>query len=72
MANVKLGPTNEFPEGKLNPTDEGALLLGVAWDPKSKNVIINFGTPVSWLGLPREHAVQFAKMIMLALPAEEG
>ena len=59
----KLGPTGDFPRGKLGPHDEGGLRLGVAHDSKG-NVIVNFGTEISWFGLPPEEAIQFGKLIL--------
>ena len=59
----KFGPTGEFPHGKLGPSDEGALQIGVARDSKG-TVIINFGTHVDWIGMPLEQAINFARLIM--------
>jgi hypothetical protein len=59
----KLGPTGDFPRGKLGPTDEGGLQIGVAHDSRG-NVIVNFGAHVDWIGFPPEQAIQFAKSIM--------
>jgi hypothetical protein len=59
----KFGPTGEYPLGSLGPDDKGALQVGVAHDSKG-NVIINFGTEVSWLGMTSSQAVQFALNIL--------
>jgi hypothetical protein len=59
----KIGPTGDYPEGMLGPTDLGALNVGVAHDSKG-NVIINFNTEVSWLGFPSEVAINFARLIL--------
>jgi hypothetical protein len=56
------GPTGDFPQGKLNPDDEGALNVGVT--NKDGVVVINFGTPVAWFGMPTDQAIEFAKLIM--------
>jgi hypothetical protein len=60
---MKFGPTGEYPHGSLGPGDRGGLNVGVAHDSKG-NVIINFGTELSWFGLPPENAIQFAKLIL--------
>jgi len=60
---MKLGATGQFPRGMLGPSDEGALQMGVAHDSKG-NVILNFGKEVSWIGMPAEQAIEFAKLIM--------
>lgn len=57
------GATGEFPQGKLNPSDEGALCLGVAADHKNQVVFIDFGKRVVWLGLPKTEALAFAELI---------
>lgn len=41
----------EYPKGKLNPNDEGALAFAIAVDKNKKLMVINFNKPVSWLGL---------------------
>ena len=58
----KLGATGEYPKGKLNKDDEGELQLAIV--AHEGNVIIDFGETVTWLGLPKEEALQFAKMII--------
>ena len=58
------GATGEFPQGKLNDTDEGALRLGVAYDKLDGIVRVDFGKPVAWLGLPPPEAIQFAKLLL--------
>ena len=56
----KFGPTGTFSHGKLSPTDEGDINIGVTHDSKG-NVIINFGTMLDWIGLPPEQAINFAQ-----------
>jgi hypothetical protein len=59
----KIGPTGEFPHGSLGKHDDGALNVGVAHDSKG-NVVLNFGTEVSWIALPPENAINFARLIL--------
>lgn len=59
----KPGPTGDYPHGSLGPSDRGALQIGVAHDRKG-NVILNFGTPVDWIGMPPENAINFARLIL--------
>lgn len=58
------GATGEFPQGKLNDHDEGAIKIGVAYDRLNGIVHVEFGKPVAWLGLPPPEAVEFAKLIL--------
>lgn len=41
----------EYPKGKLNPDDKGALAFAIAVDKNKKLMIINFNKPVTWMGL---------------------
>lgn len=60
--NPIMGATGQFPDGKLNEHDEGEIRLGVAHD--KDNVVIQFGTPVVWLGMPPHEAREFARLIL--------
>jgi hypothetical protein len=60
---VKMGPTGDFPDGKLGPRDEGGLMIGIAHDSKKRQVVINFGGPVSWLAMPPEQAIGLAELL---------
>ena len=55
-----LGPTGQYPYGKLNPDDEGEIRIAIAHDPHNRTVVIDFGKPVAWIGLPPQHAREFA------------
>jgi hypothetical protein len=57
----KLGPTGEFPQGKLNHFDEGELEFGIAND--GKKVIINFNSPVFWFAVQPAMALQMAEAL---------
>lgn len=52
---------DQFPRGKLNADDEGALQIGIA--TLDKTLIINFGKPVEWIGLDKITAVALAETI---------
>ena len=58
----KLGATGEFPGGKLTEDDEGALNLAIGG--KDGKVVIDFGTPVVWIGLTPQEAAEFASLIL--------
>lgn len=60
----KLGPTGEFPRGKLDESDEGAIQLGMAADHENGVVRIHFGKPIAWIGLTRDQAMDFAALII--------
>jgi len=62
--NSKLGATGNFPKGKIREDDEGELRLAVAHDNDKGVVIVDFGKPVVWIGLPADDAVEFANTIL--------
>ena len=55
------GATGEFPQGKLNETDEGELEMGVADD--GKLVHVNFGKPVAWFAVGPDKALELASLL---------
>lgn len=59
---AEMGATGNFPDGKLGARDEGELKFAVA--RYQDQVLIVFGTPVEWLGLPREVAMQLSDLII--------
>lgn len=46
------GPTGEHPRGKLVPDDEGELNITIG--EYQDAVVINFGVPVRWVGMPSD------------------
>jgi len=58
-----LGATGKFPRGKADEHDEGELRIAIATDHANAIVRIEFGTTVSWLGLPSAEARQLAALL---------
>lgn len=57
-----LGPTGEFPEGKLRPDDKGALNMAIGIE--KGQVIIDFGpAPVTWIACGPEQALEVARLL---------
>jgi hypothetical protein len=54
---------DQFPRGKLNADDEGALDMRIG--VRDKTVILDFGKPVVWLGLDYHTAMKLAGNIMM-------
>lgn len=52
---------SEFPRGKLNETDEGAIHIGVTVDQDC--VVLAFPSPVTWIGMAAEQAEQLADIL---------
>ncbi|HEX3524856.1 MAG TPA: hypothetical protein VHT52_22560 [Stellaceae bacterium] len=56
------GPTGKFPMGRLNDEDRGELAVAVSTE---KDMLrIDFGTPVNWICLPPDGALEFAAVIV--------
>lgn len=59
---LSLGATRRFPDGKMHWSDEGELRLAIfAHEGK---VVINFGSPVSWIGFDAEQAEAIAASLI--------
>lgn len=58
----KIGPTGDFPRGKFNASDEGALRIAVG--TQGDCVVIGFGKEVAWLAMPKGQAMALASLIV--------
>lgn len=54
--------SGKYPRGKLNSEDEGTLDIRMAM--KDGTFIVHFGKPVVWIGMSKEEAYNFARIIM--------
>ena len=52
----------EFPDGKLNKNDEGAIAMAVAHE--AGRVTLTFAKPLAWIGLTAEEAVGLAELLV--------
>lgn len=52
----------EFPDGKLNPDDSGALAMSVGVE--SGRVVMRFPKPVAWIGMTGDEAFEMAQMLL--------
>ena len=56
-----LGPTNDFPEGKMSEADEGGLRMAVGIE--DNRIILAFGKPVAWIGMDPAGARALAALL---------
>lgn len=56
------GALGDFPEGQLTKTDEGAIQFAVG--AKDGKVVLDFGTPVAWVGLNPQQAADLASLLL--------
>jgi len=54
----RLGPTGQFPDGKLTPQDEGEIRLAIG--VKDGKVVFDLGKPVAWIGFTPKQAREVA------------
>ena len=60
--NNKLGPTGEYPDGKISSDDEGELMMGMSND--GRLVRVDFGSPVAWFAIPPELAMRMGENLI--------
>lgn len=58
----QLGATGQFPGGKLNRHDEGALRFAVG--SRGGKVVLDFGTPVNWMAMEPQDAERLAAALL--------
>lgn len=56
------GAIGTYPNGKLTPSDEGNIQFAVG--EQDGKVVIDFGTPVAWIGMTPQQAADFASAIL--------
>lgn len=56
------GPVGDYPHGMLTKTDEGSIQFAVG--DKDGKVVIDFGSPVAWIGMTPQQAMDLAASIM--------
>lgn len=52
----------EYPQGRLNQNDAGALAMSVA--VQNGKVIVEFPKPVAWFGMTPKEAIGMAEMLI--------
>lgn len=57
-----LGPTGNFPHGQLTKHDEGEIAFAVG--SKDGKVVIDFNSPVHWLGMTPEQAEELGQLLI--------
>jgi hypothetical protein len=53
-----------YPSGRIAADDDGELALAVAADHSKGVVMLSFGKPVTWIGLPASEVRQLCGMLM--------
>ena len=58
----KPGATGQFPQGKLQPNDEGELKMVIS--SNDELVKIDFGKATAWIAFPKAQAIDFAILLL--------
>jgi len=56
------GALGQFPESALTKDDEGAIRFAIG--ERDGKVVIDFGTPVHWMGMTPQQASDFASAVL--------
>lgn len=56
------GALGDFPAGAISAQDEGAIQFAIG--EKDGKVVIDFGTPVHWMGMTPQQAADFASTVL--------
>ena len=56
------GALGEFPKGKLNKDDEGAIQFAIG--AEGDKVILDFGTSVHWVGMTPQEAADLGSLLL--------
>jgi hypothetical protein len=71
---LELEATKEFSQGNLNEHNECDLKMAISIHTETGKVIVDFGSPLSWIGMEADDALQLALIIkqraLLALDAK--
>lgn len=66
----KLGPTGEFPDGKITEKDRGEIRIVVG--AKEGRIVLYFGARIEWLGMTVAQAYDIAASIVQHAREIEG
>jgi hypothetical protein len=58
------GLQGEFPRGRLNARDEGAIAVGIGH--QEGKVVLSFPSPTAWIGFSPEQAFDIAESLIKA------
>ncbi|AMV20438.1 hypothetical protein VT03_21245 [Planctomyces sp. SH-PL14] len=54
----------EYPNGRLNASDDGEVAFKIGGDGERGVVVIDFGKPVTWVGMTPQQAVEMAQLMI--------
>jgi len=69
---LDLGATGVFANGRLCQSDAGGIRFDVHGDPSLGLVVVNYGTPLSWLALSPADTRKLADLLYAAAGEMDG
>lgn len=54
----------QWPNGRINSDDDGELAFAIGPGDKAETIVVNFGKPVEWVGMPPDQAIQLAQLLI--------
>ena len=69
---MNTGPTGDYPIGKMRPDDKGGLNVGISCSVTRRLIIMEFGTTVTWIGVPAAEALEYAKVFRQKVKEDFG
>lgn len=64
--------TRHYPRGRLHPGDDGELSIKLSVDPETEAIVLDFGKPVTWIGMTADGAFAFAQLLADKAQALKG
>ena len=58
---LSLGATGRFPQGKIDPHDEGEIKISIG--TKENKVVVSFGKSISWIGFDKAQALEISETL---------
>jgi len=62
-AQIEHRAKREYSQGRLNANDDGDLAVVISTDYQNKRIVLDFGKPVTWLGMNADDAMSLAQQI---------
>lgn len=55
---------NQYPDGKANEQDEGAIAIAIAIGIEDNIIKMDFGKKIAWIGFDKYSAMQVAEALL--------
>ena len=59
---AEVGPTGQFPEGKIDKSDDGEIKIAVG--VQDGKIVMEFGAPIEWIGFTPEQGQEIGMLLI--------